>query len=75
MTDFDIHPHGYPSTTDAGDVERAIEKAKDPRLARDAQQDLHAAIDLAYSFAIQLKELHPIAEKQVKGMIFQGNLI
>lgn len=75
MTDFDVHPHGYPDVADSSDMQHAIEKAKDPRLSRDAQADLHTAIDLAYSFATQLKELHPMAEKQVKGMIFQGNLI
>lgn len=75
MTDFDVHPYGYPDATDSADVQHAMQKAKDPRLMRDAQADLHTAIDLAYAFAAQLKELHPMAEKQVKGMIFQGNLI
>ncbi len=72
MTDFDVHPEGYASPIDNTYIP---EGTRDPRLRRDAQQDLHTAIDLAYAFAIQLKELHPLAEKQVKGMIFQGNLL
>lgn len=75
MTDYDVHPYGYPDATDPAEMREALEKAKDPRLMRDSQQDLHTAIDLAYAFASQLKALHPLAEKQVKGMIFQGNLI
>jgi hypothetical protein len=72
MTDFDVHPEGYAPAVDNAYVP---ESTRDPRLRRDAQQDLHIAIDLAYALAIQLKELHPMAEKQVKGMIFQGNLL
>jgi len=71
MTDFDVHPEGYATI----DAVHTTEMPRDPRLRRDAQQDLHIAIDLAYAFAIQIKELHPMAEKQVKGMIFQGNLL
>jgi hypothetical protein len=48
---------------------------KDIRLERDAQSDLHAAIDLLYAFSAELKGLHPIAERQVKAMIFQGNIL
>ncbi len=71
MTDFDVHPEGYANMENA----HVTEVTRDPRLRRDPQQDLHTAIDLAYALAIQLRELHPLAEKQVKGMIFQGNLL
>lgn len=71
MTDFDVHPEGY----SARDNIALPEMPRDPRLRRDAQADLHTAIDLAYAFAAQIKELHPAAEKQIKGMIFQGNLL
>ncbi len=69
MTDHDVNPI-------AADYAQAIpEITRDPRMSRNPQEDLHMAIDLAYSFANAIKELHPLAEKQVKGMIFQGNLI
>lgn len=71
MTDYDVNPE----TQVYIGTEVQSRKPKDPRLDRDAQDDLHVAIDLAYSFAAQIKELHPLAEKQIKGMIFQGNLI
>lgn len=48
---------------------------KDIRMERDSQADLHTAIDLLYAFSAELKGLHPIAERQVKAMIFQGNIL
>ena len=48
---------------------------KDARLERDSQSDLHAAIDMLYAFSAELKGLHPLAERQVKAMIFQGNIL
>ncbi len=48
---------------------------RDIRLERDAQTDLHTAVDLLYAFSAEIKGLHPIAERQVKAMIFQGNLL
>lgn len=72
MTDFDVHPEGYAPAVDNTYIPQST---RDPRLLRDAQKDLHLAIDLAYSFATQIKELHPAAEKQIRGMIFQGNLL
>jgi hypothetical protein len=69
---MDLHPSEY-SVTDATIMKPSI--VRDARLDRDSQADLHAAIDLAYAFSAAIKALHPIAEKQVKGMIFQGNLL
>ncbi len=68
MTDHDVNPESQIYAP-------PVEVTRDPRLARNSQEDLHRAIDLAYEFASSLKELHPLAEKQIKGMIFQGNLI
>ncbi len=69
MTDYDVNPH-------AEEFAQASQQVSiEPRLKRNPQEDLHLAIDLAYTFANAIKELHPFAEKQVKGMIFQGNLI
>lgn len=69
MTDFDIHPEGE------GYKPMALDGVRDSRTSRNPQEDLHTAINLAYTFAGQLKALHPLAEKQIKGMIFQGNLL
>lgn len=71
MTDFDVHP--YQVQYDASAARH--DALKDMRLDRDAQKDLHEAIDLAYAFAGAIKALHPLAERQVKAMIFQGNLL
>lgn len=72
MTNFDIHPH----ENNAADIDRDLPEIKrDPRYDREPQADLHAAIDLAYAFAAQIKTLHPLAERQIKAMIFQGNLL
>jgi hypothetical protein len=72
MTDFDVHPDGYPASLET--MPLPVAKV-DPRLSRNSQEDLHMAIDLAYSFASAINALHPLAEKQIKGMIFQGNLL
>ena len=47
----------------------------DPKMNRDAQMDLHTAIDLMFEFAKQIKGLHPLASKQVKTMILQGAVL
>lgn len=72
MTDFDVHPEGYAPAVDNAYIP---EGTRDPRMRRDGQADLHLAIDLVYALSAQLKELHPLAEKQIKGMIFQGNIL
>ena len=72
MTSTDIYPNEgvYHDASVARDT-----SLRDMRLDRNSQADLHTAVDLAYAFAAAIKALHPIAEKQVKAMIFQGNLI
>lgn len=72
MTHMDLQPSDY-LLHDTG-VSRDS-SLRDLRLDRNSQEDLHTAIDLAYTFAKALKTLHPVAEKQVKAMIFQGNLL
>lgn len=52
-----------------------FEANTNPRLLRDAKKDLHEAIDLAFVFSETLKALHPVAESQVKAMIFHGDLL
>ena len=71
MTHMDIHPNEY----FVSEAPTAKGSLRDTRLDRDSQVDLHTAIDLAYAFSAAIKALHPLAEKQVKGMIFQGNLL
>jgi hypothetical protein len=58
-----------------GNFDDKVGLMADPRFQRDAQKDLHEAIDLAFSFSKTIRSLHPIAEKQIKAMIMQGNLI
>lgn len=56
-------------------AQEAFEKLLDPKMERNAQNDLHTAIDLMYEFAKQIKGLHPLAEKQIKIMLLQGNVL
>ena len=72
MTSFDSETVSGLYTTPELVTGQAI---KDIRLQRDSQTDLHTAIDLLYAFSAELKGLHPLAERQVKAMIFQGNLL
>lgn len=72
MTHMDLHPTDY-LLHDTSVVRDS--SLRDLRLDRDPQKDLHDAIDLAYAFAGAIKGLHPIAERQIKAMIFQGNLL
>jgi len=65
MSDAVMHDH----------VAAKFEAMSDPRLERDAQKDLHEAIDLAFMFSKAIKALHPMAEKHVKIMIMQGSLL
>lgn len=71
MTDFDVNPTA--NYHDNGGLRQ--DGLRDMRLDRNPQVDLHTAIDLAYTFASAIKGLHPLAERQVKAMIFQGSLL
>lgn len=72
MMSFDVHPS---EAAMQGDIEDKFSHGMDARLQRDAQKDLHEAVDLAFMFAKAIKALHPMAEKHVKIMIIQGSLL
>lgn len=57
------------------DAQEKYEEMHDERFDRDARKDLHEGIDLVYDFVKSIKSLHPLAQKQIKSMIYQGNLI
>jgi hypothetical protein len=64
-----IISEGYTGISERNEI------APDARLERNAQEDLHTAIDLAFKFVASVRALHPLAERQIKAMMLSGNLL
>ena len=48
---------------------------EDTRLTRNVQEDMHMAVDLTYEYLEKLKSLHPLANRHIKILLTQGNML